>query len=73
MDLKFRRATNTNKQIHAKRYYNRQGLIMIDVLNNLPDEHDVIIDGLENCLIASGESVLTINVICKKFNHWHKN
>ena len=39
---------------------------MILILNNLHREYDVILDGLENCLTASGDDVLTIGVICKK-------
>ena len=42
---------------------------MINILNNLPEEHDVILDGLENCLTAKGENVFTIDTICKKMNH----
>ena len=45
---------------------------MIHVLNNLPKEYDVIPDGLENCLMASGNDVLTINMIHKNLNHQYK-
>ena len=27
---------------------------MIHILNNLPKEYDVVLDGLENCLTSSG-------------------
>ena len=36
---------------------------MIHVINNLPKEHNVMLDGLENCLMASGEDMLTIEVM----------
>ena len=42
---------------------------MNHVLNNLPEEYDVILDGLESCLTATGENALTINSIREKLNH----
>ena len=42
---------------------------MIHVLNNLPEEYDVILDGLKNRLTATGENALTIDSIHKKLNH----
>ena len=42
---------------------------MIHVLNNLLKEYDVIFDGLENCLTATRENILTIDSICEKMNH----
>ena len=36
---------------------------MIHVLNNLPKEYYVILDGLENCLTAIGDNALTIDMI----------
>ena len=39
---------------------------MIHVLNNLPDEYDVILNGLENHLMATGDDALMINSIRKK-------
>ena len=39
---------------------------IIHVLNDLPKEHDVILDGLDNCLTVSGDNALTIEVISKK-------
>ena len=38
---------------------------MIHILNNLPEEYYVILDGLENRLTASGDDALTIEVIHK--------
>ena len=40
---------------------------MIHVLNNLPEEYDVILEGLEKCLAFSGDDELTIKVIREKF------
>ena len=45
---------------------------MIHVVNNLPKDYNVILNGLENCLMATGDDELTINVICKKLNHWYE-
>ena len=45
---------------------------MIHVLNNLPEEYDVILDGLENHLTATRDDALTIDSIRKKFNHRYK-
>ena len=45
---------------------------MIHVLNNWPKKYDVILDGLENCLTATGIDVLTIDSICKKLNYRYK-
>ena len=42
---------------------------MIHVLNNLPEEYDVILDGLENRLMATRENALMIDSICEKLNH----
>ena len=42
---------------------------MIHVLNNLPKEYDVILDGLENQLTATGENALTVDSIHEKLNH----
>ena len=47
---------------------------MIHVLNNLPEEYNVILDGLENCLTATRENALTIDLIHEKLNHrYEKN
>ena len=45
---------------------------MIHVLNNLPEEYDVILDGLENHLTATRDEALTIHSICTKLNHRYK-
>ena len=45
---------------------------MIHVLNNLPEEYNVILDGLKNRLMATGENALTIDLICEKLNHRYK-
>ena len=42
---------------------------MIHLLNNLPMEYDVILDGLENHLTATGKNALSIDSIHKKLNH----
>ena len=42
---------------------------MIHVLNNFPKEYDVILDGHENCLTATGDNALTIDSIREKLNH----
>ena len=41
---------------------------MIHVLNNLPKDYDVALNGLENCPVT-GDDALTINVIREKLNH----
>ena len=45
---------------------------MVHIFNNLPKEYNVILDGLENCLVVTVSDVLPINVICKKMNCWYK-
>ena len=45
---------------------------MIHVLNNLFEEYNVILDGLENHLTVTGENALTIDSICEKLNHRYK-
>ena len=45
---------------------------MINILNNLPEDYSVIVDGLENHLMAARDNVLTMNMICKKLNHRYK-
>ena len=42
---------------------------MIHILKNLPKEYDIILDGLENCLMVTGDNALTIGSICKKMYH----
>ena len=45
---------------------------MVHVLNNLPKEYDVILNGLENGLKVTGDDALTIDSICEKLNHRYK-
>ena len=45
---------------------------MIPVLNNFPEKYDVILDGLGNCLMMSGDDALTIEIIRVKLNHWYE-
>ena len=45
---------------------------MIHVLNNFPKEYNVILNGLENCLAATGDDAFMIDSICKKMNHRYK-
>ena len=45
---------------------------MIHILKNLPKEYNVILNRLENCLMATRDNVLTIDAISKKLNHWYK-
>ena len=45
---------------------------MTHVLNHLPKEYDVILDGLKNCLTVSVDDALTIEIIHEKWNHWYK-
>ena len=40
---------------------------IIHIINNC---HDVILAELETRLTYSGDDILTIEVICKKLNHW---
>ena len=42
---------------------------MIHVLKNLLKEYDVIFNGLENHLTATGDNTLTIDSIREKLNH----
>ena len=44
----------------------------IHILNNLPKEYDIILDGLENCHTVTGDNALTIDSIRKKLNHGYK-
>ena len=45
---------------------------MIHVLDDFPREYDVILDGLETGLMASGDHVITIEFFCKKMNHQYE-
>ena len=42
---------------------------MMHILNNLPKEQDVILDGLENRLTTTGDNSLTIDSIRGRLNH----
>ena len=42
---------------------------MINVLNNFPKEYNVILNGFENLLMATGDDALTINSIREKLNY----
>ena len=42
---------------------------MIHVLNNLPMEYTVILNGLKNRLTATRDNALTTDLICEKLNH----
>ena len=45
---------------------------VIHILNNLPEGYDVILNGLENHPMVTGDDVLIIDVICEKLNDWKK-
>ena len=68
MDFSFGRAQNLNEQICPKRQYQSQGF-NVHILNNLPKDYDLILDGLENCLRVTRDDALTIDVIREKWNH----
>ncbi len=41
---------------------------MIHVLNNLPEEYDVVLDSLETHLVSTGEDRLTLESLREKLN-----
>ena len=45
---------------------------MIHVLNNLPEEYDVILNGLQEHLTSRRDDALTIEVMHKKLNHQYE-
>ena len=45
---------------------------MVHVLKNFPKRYDIILNGLEDHLMASGDNVLTIDIIREKLNHWYE-
>ena len=47
-------------------------VFMFHVLNNLPEEYDVILDGLENRFMATVDNALTIDLIHEKLNRTYK-
>ena len=42
---------------------------MIHISNNFPKDYDLIMDGIENHLMVTGDDALTIDVIIKKLNY----
>ena len=42
--------------------------LMVKVINNLPEEYDVVVDGLENKLSLSGDEALTVEKMRDKLN-----
>ena len=42
---------------------------MVKILNNLPSEYDVVLDGLENKLTLTGSDALTVESIRDKLNN----
>ena len=46
-------------------------VLMIHVLNNLPEEYDVILDGLENDLIKTSLDALMIEVNWYTLVYWY--
>ena len=42
--------------------------LMVKVINNLPEEYDVVVDGLENKLSLSGDEALTVEKMKDKLN-----
>ena len=45
---------------------------IIHLLNNLPKEYGIILNGLENHLTLTGDDALTIDSIHEKLNHRSK-
>ena len=68
MDFSFGRALIRMTEFRQKGNISDEDF-MIHVLNNLPEEYYVILDGLENRLTATRENALTIDSIREKFNH----
>ena len=71
MDFKFGRVQIQMKEFGMKLSISKEDF-MINILNNLHEEYDVILIGLENHFILSGTDILIIEVICEKSNQWHK-
>ncbi len=42
--------------------------LMIHILNNLPEEYDVVLDSFETCLVSTGEARLTLESLREKSN-----
>ena len=47
-------------------------IFMIHVLNNLPKEYNMILDGLEHYLTLSWVDAWTIEDLCKNLNHLYE-
>ena len=45
---------------------------MIYILKFLPKQYDVILNGIDNHLMVTGDDALAINMICGKLNHRYK-
>ena len=45
---------------------------IIHMINSLPKEYNVILNGIENCLSSSRDNALAIEVTCDKLNHRYK-
>ena len=71
MEYPFGRGANLNNEFGLKGNITDEDH-MINILNNLPEDYSVIVDGLENHLMAARDNVLTMNMICKKLNHRYK-
>ena len=70
MDFKSGRVANLNE--FGQKVKKADEDFMIHILNNLPQDFNVILDGLENCLMVTMNNVLTINMIHEKSNHRYK-
>ncbi len=46
---------------------------MIRVLNNLPEEYDVVLDSLETRLVSTGEDRLTLESLREQLNSRFEN
>ena len=42
--------------------------VMIHVLNNLPEEYDVVLDSLETHIVSTGEDKLALKALQEKLN-----
>ena len=41
---------------------------LLHILNNLPKEYDVVLDGLESRLDETGDKALTLEIVCEKLS-----
>ena len=67
MDLDSGWASNLMSKCGVKGNIKNEDLMII-ILNNLPEEYDMILNGFESGLASSGPNTLTIEVISKKTN-----